>query len=1741
MGKTSVFQNQITASFGSDVDDNRDLTLANHDLTDDLNSLRTQIRRLLNPEGTWVDNPALDLYEINSMFTGTLNINNFNATGSTTLAGVSAQNLISNKISGSLTKLSDGTDYLIAGSNITLLTTSNGAIQISSTGGGGDNFFVSTTAGAAFTTGSIVFAGNEPGIDSPRDKGTDVFFYVSGSILDGSKAVFGGDVRISGSLALGQASSYIRVENESGTIVFSPHPERISVGSDTFFFVSGSPGDGYKSVFSGDVVVSGSIKTELGFSGSLTKLADGTSYLVAGNNITITSASNGSITITSTAVSSPGGLNTQIQFNDEGSFGGSEGLTYDKTSSTLSTISGSFYDITISNDAIVQGGLEVRDNITANGSNNQFNNLSITGSSGLSVINDVIIGGDVAISGDLIVDGTTTTINTTNLEIKDSIIGLGFSSGTIAETSGDRGWIGGLSGGENVAAFWDDSAGEFAFATTTNSATGSLPIPISSYADLRAADISGNVVKANLGFSGSLTQLTDGTSYLVAGSGIQITSQSNGSIIISSTGDDGAGGSSGTIGDPEDGTYTDGIFTDFTPSTPIGTAIDRFNELLLSLAPAPAPDLDNLDCDASAGTTAYLSFGSSNDQSLASPAYISSNTTAGFSAIDVNGSYSASTSGNNIRKGIYTGTTNISGDLNEDVSSYVHNTGVTNYVANAFGNANQGTLKLYVNGSLIHSVDLTTSSAGIGVPGSGTKSQLNANGSGFTNLSQTGSALQSNGMEFSPFQHRTGKYLVHTSDQRNGWNYLQVIHDKGSTQTQTNYVEWVNDSNADALSASNSSLSFVGSGSIHLSGVEYFQSGTLTYKVKVDNAYKYVYDTTAISFTTSNSSAASSGLSFSLSNQAKPTINTSAGENHTKSLHITSSAAINADYLTSGSITVGVNVTHPLKSNLSNSGQATTSQVLTYNYSNTSTELVETFRRENYRIVSGSYDAQADVINASNVWNSQVFMTSSNGGHSDGLQFYNATLVSPKNTTNGGNFSVFSGGPNENPNYSGITGTRTFYRWFKNASGAQYDLSLAMNGSSTIVSNATAFNTSRIKCFIKIPGKTGWMDVALPFVLDNVQEGAGAYVSNALLSFDSTLNATNYLNFGNVSVDNNEYVVLKILADSSWTGNVSSITVDFGAGTGTLTPVPDLDNIDSDNTGTTARLSFGSSKSITGYTNSSTDAGFSAADLNAVYQVATSGANLRRAVFTGATTMEGDLNEDVTSPGQDYVANAFSDANSGSISLEVNGSVIHAVELTGSYNLVGVGSPGAGTGTSLNANGSGFIALSTWGPGLFDNGVPRYSEIQRTARYRVVPANQRTGWNYLRVYHTVNGVDRTTNYVEWVNDPDSNALSSAGNGLSIFGDDSFSYMSGVKFFNSPSGSIRTRISNIYKNVYSNSSTAISFASLTNATAAQIIQSGSGLSSTKTTNATTDSLQTLNTNLDSQNELLHVSGTINFTRTKSLPGNYTTAYSCGGAMVFLHPLKSTLTLSSQLTTNMLVWTPVNTSNANTDEYFTSETYRLTSGSYTAQSDITGGTKTWDSTISMDDQVGNPTYATGLLVYDTYLLAPKDGGVDGDFRNHIEGGSIESPAGNVNYSSLTNSTRNYFRGFLNNTVNDRPSVQVTLFGDAKIVGKTGANAAVLGANKNVFVEVGIPGKTGLLDLGKPSAGSGNFNEGDGCLSGDLNSTVTVSGVTNTCTFNGRTADGTVSGAEYIVVKISASEDWTGYLDRISITWS
>lgn len=98
-------------------------------------------------------------------------------------------------------------------------------------------------------------------------------------------------------LVTGSLGGSMQMKTADAVSIGDDYPSNL--GPDIFFFVSGTiaPAGNKKSVFGGSVVVSGSLRARQGLSGSLTKLEDGTSYLVAGTNISIISASNGAVTI----------------------------------------------------------------------------------------------------------------------------------------------------------------------------------------------------------------------------------------------------------------------------------------------------------------------------------------------------------------------------------------------------------------------------------------------------------------------------------------------------------------------------------------------------------------------------------------------------------------------------------------------------------------------------------------------------------------------------------------------------------------------------------------------------------------------------------------------------------------------------------------------------------------------------------------------------------------------------------------------------------------------------------------------------------------------------------------------------------------------------------------------------------------------------------------------------------------------------------------------------------------------------------------------------------------------------------------------------------------------------------------------------------------------------------------------------------------------------------------------------
>jgi len=1186
----------------------------------------------------------------------------------------------------------------------------------------------------------------------------------------------------------------------------------------------------------------------------------------------------------------------------------------------------------------------------------------------------------------------------------------------------------------------------------------------------------------------------------------------------------------GTIGAAEDGSYADGLFTDFTTSTPVGTPVDRFNEILKLLVPAPAPDLDDIDVN-SDGTDVKLSFGTSNDQSAASPAYVNVAASAGIgAAVDVNGDYATAASSNNLRAAVYNGATNLIGDLNEDIPANITTpSNETNYVANSLGDANVGSLVLELNGVDIYTLDLTLGSTGTGVPGSGSGTHINASGdyegSGFINVSAVKSGTFDNGTSFDNFKHRTGKWKVATTGavgQKNGWNYARVKHVKGITVT-TNYIEWVNDPDANALSAASNSLAFTGTGSLQISGVTYFTGGNAQYQVTVSNAYRYVYDTTATSFTTSNAGTRSS-VTYNIGNVAKASIG--GAETHLKQIVINETDSVTANYILGGSITAGVTVSHPIKTNLTNAGQSSETGILLYNVSDTATVTSETFQREVYRLQLDAYANQSDVTGGSLNWNSATSLVGG-GTHGDGLQIYRERLYAPKNTLNSGDFrntsdgGSLANGPSSNPNYSAATGLRTYYRKFKNAGAAKRDLSYTIQGDVTLVANGTAVGANdKFRLYFKMPSDgagntTGWLDAKTAFSYNTVTDNAGC----AIGAVDTSNAMTNNITFGTVEVGTDEWVVAKIVTDDDWSGYLDSFAVTFGA-VNAVNGSPNVNDIDCNQSGVNAKLSFGATLAKGGYTAISTAAGFSAVNANGAYNLSGD----RRAIFNGGQVISGDINETTSASGNNYPANAFGSgkAHQGSLKLEVNGSVIHTADLTS-----------FGSGSSLTSS-SGFINLSAATVGEDNNSLPDYTKFYRTGQFQVAIAAQRNGWNYVRVIHSLDGSDYASAYVEWVNDDSNPTISFSGVAVGNFTSGSTYQCSGVTYFISPTGRFDFTVANLYKYVYSSNASAISFPTTTNSTVTSIVASGDGVTNS-TVNAASRTLPALDTSVsDAYDDDLVVQATFSFDQGTSIPGE--TAYSVTLTGRVHHPLEGNTTTSSTSSAELLV-ANFSDNSSNTNENFNGEAKRLKAGttSYTTQTHISGGSNNWNSATSMDG--ADAAHNTGLIVYDGKLRSPQKVGPSGnlgDFRDSGQSGTIIAPNGNPDYGSLTNATREYIRWFKNTAGASKTNFDLTINGTGTIVQNTESLAS---SNKlQVFAKIphsSSDQSTGWMDTAKAFA-SGQNGDNAGALVGSHDSSLNA---TNEVTFGTKFVDNN----EYILIKIVADKTWTGNITQMSVSWS
>ena len=107
---------------------------------------------------------------------------------------------------------------------------------------------------------------------------------------------------------------------------------------------------------------------------------------------------------------------------------------------------------------------------------------------------------NLVVTGNFTVNGTTTTVNTTNMKVSDTLIELNTGAGSNSNDMGlimERG-----STGDNAIFMFDESADEFTVGTTTatNDATGNISVTAGTFT---AATLKGNLVVADDGDIGS--------------------------------------------------------------------------------------------------------------------------------------------------------------------------------------------------------------------------------------------------------------------------------------------------------------------------------------------------------------------------------------------------------------------------------------------------------------------------------------------------------------------------------------------------------------------------------------------------------------------------------------------------------------------------------------------------------------------------------------------------------------------------------------------------------------------------------------------------------------------------------------------------------------------------------------------------------------------------------------------------------------------------------------------------------------------------------------------------------------------------------------------------------------------------------------------------------------------------------------------------------------------------------------
>jgi hypothetical protein len=605
-------------------------------------------------------------------------------------------------------------------------------------------------------------------------------------------------------------------------------------------------------------------------------------------------------------------------------------------------------------------------------------------------------------------------------------------------------------------------------------------------------------------------------------------------------------GGTGTIGTAGDGDYTDGLFTDLTNTTSIGDVIDRMNEALKNILPATAPPLTDWSIFRSSnGVNGKLSFDKTN--TISSSTYIGADINGASSPIiPVDGQWVI----DGKRLGIYpkTNVTPITGTLSINAAGDI-TTPTPAYSENSFGDANKGTLELYVNGSLVSSINLTNRSS------QDTTSYNTLSG---LSVSTATASKFPMGAPYELFQNRTGTWRVNGDDSNivNGYNYIYIQH-KNLPQFNRvlSRVEFIIDDDTTPTGFTGSVVTSLLSGSKYLSGINYYTGGSIKYDTQISNLYRNTYysGTDAITF---NDISATSSLIIQ-STYSLPNCSGNEAKNLVLSTDLGGGSALTFSVIPSGlriiddSILINTTAKRSIQGTITG-GVGSLDNVFFDNVTAISSNLNEYFDTESWRLKSNNnYNSFSQI--STNTWGSTYSLIEQiEPGYNDGLQIVGGQLTYPTidfsvigTSSTNLNFGVTMS------NYSQLSGNKTYIRWFRQTSPTAANFSMIINGhDSVFVSKLTSLTGNNVWVEMKVPGnlstETGWMDCYDDFQTNQWSDGMGCRSES--IGFGRSLATKWGLTIGTKNTVNSDgYILLKITVGPLYNGYINSIKFTFNS------------------------------------------------------------------------------------------------------------------------------------------------------------------------------------------------------------------------------------------------------------------------------------------------------------------------------------------------------------------------------------------------------------------------------------------------------------------------------------------------------------------------------------------------------------------------------------------------------------------